>query len=114
MAWETSTRKDRLPSNWLQLRKKVFETKGRICYIVEDGYPCTAEATEVDHVVAGDDHSLENLEPICNPHHRRKSSSEGWFAMNQKKKAARKRVDKKYGWAESRPEPAEAFRHPWQ
>lgn len=113
MAWGTSDRKERLPGNWLALREEVFRTKGRRCYIVEDGYRCTAEATEVDHRTAGDDHSIENLEPICSPHHRRKSSSEGWVELHRKKKATRARVDKQYGWAESRPEPTETFKHPW-
>ena len=114
MAWSTSDRRSRLPSNCLQLRAEVFATKGRRCYIVEDGHRCTSTATEVDHRVAGDDHSLENLEPICSAHHRRKSSSEGWQAMNRKKKQARERAEKKFGWAEERPVPEGPFTHPWQ
>lgn len=112
--WEGSSRKDRLPANWLQLRQEVFAKKGRRCYIVEDGHRCTSMATEVDHRIAGDDHSLENLEPICSAHHRSKSSSEGWQAMNRKKKQARERAEKKFGWAEERPAPVQPFKHPWQ
>ena len=33
--------------------------------------------------------------------------------MNKKKKAARARAEKKYGWAEKRPEPEAPFKHPW-
>lgn len=111
--WEGSTRKDRLPADWLWRRAETFRTKGRICYVVEDGHRCTNEATEVDHRLAGDDHDLANLEPICSRHHASKSSSEGWHAMNRKKKAARARAEKKFGWAEKRPEPEAPFRHPW-
>lgn len=113
MAWETSDRKSRLPGNWLALRKEVFRVKGRRCYIVEDGHRCGAEAGEVDHVVPSGPDDISNLEPICSTHHKSKSSSEGWHAMNRKKKAARARAEKKYGWAEKRPEPKAPFKHPW-
>jgi 5-methylcytosine-specific restriction endonuclease McrA len=41
---------------------------------------CNAESTEVDHVNAGDDHSLLNLQGICQPCHGRKSAQEGQAA----------------------------------
>ena len=113
MAWETSDRKSRLPGDWIRRRQEVFKIHGRQCYVVEDGHRCTAESTEVDHVSAGDDHSMENLRPICHRHHKGKSSSEGWHAMNKKKRAARARAEKKFGWAEKRPEPEAPFQHPW-
>lgn len=114
MAWETSDRRGRLPRDWLHRRQEVFKIHGRQCYIVEDGHRCTNESTEVDHVNAGDDHSFENLRPICHPHHRSKSSSEGWQALNKKKKEARERAEKRFGWAEERPAPATPYKHPWQ
>ena len=114
MAWSTSDRRSRLPANWLQLRAEVFATKGKRCYIVEDGYRCEREATEVDHVTPSGSDDLSNLEPICSAHHRRKSSSEGWQAMNRKKRQARERAEKKFGWAEERPAPGRPHRHPWQ
>ena len=114
MAWETSDRKSRLPGDWIRRRQEVFRIHGRQCYIVEDGHHCATEATEVDHVNAGDDHSYENLRPICHQHHKAKSSSEGWQAMNRKKRQARERAEKKFGWAEERPAPVRPHRHPWQ
>lgn len=113
MAWETSSRKQRLPADWVWRRQEVFKIHSRQCYIVEDGHRCTSDATEVDHVIAGDDHSFENLRPICHRHHRAKSSSEGWQALNKKKKEAQARAEKKFGWTERRPEPEAPYKHPW-
>ena len=113
MAWETSDRKSRLPSDWLKRRSEVFKIHGRRCYIFEDGRQCTNEAEDIDHVIPGDDDSLENLRPICRRCHRAKSSSEGWQALNKKKKEARERAEKRFGWAEERPVPATPYKHPW-
>ena len=114
MAWETSDRRSRLPSDWVQRRQEVFRIHGRRCYIVEDGRPCVRESTEVDHVIPSGSDDLSNLRPICHQHHKAKSSSEGWQAMNRKKKQARERAEKKFGWAEERPAPVRPHRHPWQ
>ena len=114
MAWETSNRKSRLPANWLQLRAEVFATKGRQCHNVIDGVRCTREGLDIDHIVPSGPDTLENLQPLCRRCHQSKSSSEGWQALNKKKKEARARAEKKFGWAEKRPEPTEAFRHPWE
>ena len=114
MAWETSNRKSRLPANWLQLREEVFRTKGRSCHAAVDGLPCGQPASDVDHIVPSGSDAIENLQPLCRRCHKAKSSSEGWQALNKKKKEARARAEKKFGWAEKRPEPTEAFRHPWE
>jgi hypothetical protein len=34
-------------------------------------------ATDVDHIVAGDDHEPSNLQALCRFHHARKSAREG-------------------------------------
>lgn len=79
MAWEQSTRRQRLPKNWAQIRRQVLHRDRHLCQILlEDvGTICGELATEVDHVVAGDNHALTNLQAICTWHHRRKSSAEG-------------------------------------
>lgn len=89
MPWESdgsSARKLRLPDDWGQRRAVVLERCGGRCEIVKaNGRRCWDPATEVDHVSAGDDHSLANLQGICTWHHRRKSSREGHEAYAAKR-----------------------------
>lgn len=79
-----SRRNERLPKDWLRRREQVFRRDGRICYLCGGG-----GADTIDHIVRGDDHSLENLAPVHDniaPHcHRSKTAGEGNEAkkMNQ-------------------------------
>lgn len=66
-----SSRRERLPNDWPERRRRVLERDGHRCY------RCGAHADEVDHVEPGDDHRIENLAAICTTCHRRKSASEG-------------------------------------
>nr|WP_079083629.1 HNH endonuclease [Streptomyces antibioticus] len=87
MAWQGSTRRSRLPSNWPAIRRRVLRRDGYICQArFSEGQLCGAPATDVDHIEAGDDHSMANLRALCGWCHARKSASEGGTA------AARKRV----------------------
>ena len=71
-----STRRSRLPKNWSLIRARILRRDGLRCY---RPYPdiCSDYATEVDHLVAGDDHRDSNLRAICRPCHQRKSALEG-------------------------------------
>jgi 5-methylcytosine-specific restriction endonuclease McrA len=75
-AWTGSTRGERLPEDWATRRLIVLRRDSAVCWVC--GGP---GADQVDHKVAGDDHSLENLAPIHGvvaPYcHRYKSSREG-------------------------------------
>lgn len=74
--WASSDRKSRLPADWPARRKAVLERCGGRCEVIKkNGKRCWDTATEVDHIIAGDDHS--QLQGICTWHHRRKSSREG-------------------------------------
>lgn len=92
--WAGSSRRDRLPADWPKIRNKVLKRDGRVCHI------CHAPGADgVDHIVAGDDHSLENLAaihhnvaPYC---HRAKSSAEGGRAA-QAKRIPRSRPQEKH------------------
>lgn len=55
---------------------------------------CGAPATEVDHVVAGDDHSLANLRALCRRCHARKSATEGARAAAQARAVRRARYER--------------------
>jgi 5-methylcytosine-specific restriction endonuclease McrA len=61
--WAGSTRRGRLPGNWRAIRQRVLDRDGGVCQIRLDG--CTGWATEVDHIVPGDDHGEHNLRAAC-------------------------------------------------
>lgn len=82
--WEGSTRRSRLPADWPKRRNQVLKRDNRICHV------CRGPGADgVDHLVPGDDHSLDNLAAIhhnVEPHcHRTKSSREGGQAARLKK-----------------------------
>jgi 5-methylcytosine-specific restriction protein A len=75
--WKGSTRRERLPANWEQLRRQAHRRNPRhICHL------CGAPGGDaLDHKKRGDDHSPANLDwahdsvpPHC---HRVKSAREG-------------------------------------
>lgn len=90
--WSGSNRKSRLPANWELLRRQVGSRDGWACqWVIEiDGrrQKCLRKANEVDHIVAGDDHRLENLRCLCTYHHAKKSGREGKDAQAQRRRAA--------------------------
>lgn len=84
MAWATSDRKSRLPSNWKALRAAVMDRCGGRCeYLKKDGSRCRDKAVDVDHEIPNDDHSMSNLRGICDWHHKRKSAMEGVAARRE-------------------------------
>lgn len=93
--WADSTRKQRLPANWVALRRQRLQMDGYRCqWPVAPDVICGVLATDVDHLEAmTDDHSLEALRSLCSPHHRAKSGSEGGQASGAqaKRRAALKR-----------------------
>ncbi|PKA37888.1 HNH endonuclease [Streptomyces sp. SM8] len=77
MAWAGSTRRARLPRDWARIRRRIIRRDRACVWRMTDGSLCGAEGTDVDHIVAGDDHSDGNLQLFCSWHHARKSSQEG-------------------------------------
>lgn len=78
--FEGSDRRSRLPANWPQIRAQVLRRDGHRCqWLVpyRQQIKCGALAREVDHVVRGDDHRLDNLQALCSYHHRLKTGAEG-------------------------------------
>lgn len=76
--WSGSTRLERLPEDWSSRRAYVFERDGFRCRaLLPDGRRCINDATDVDHIIPNDDDGYSNLQSLCDPHHRAKSSAEG-------------------------------------
>lgn len=78
-AFAQTRRKERLPSDWLQRRRAVLSRDGGMCVVPK----CEAKATEVDHIVHGDDHAMSNLQSLCTEHHRVKTAYEGNWAQGR-------------------------------
>lgn len=76
--WAGSDRRERLPANWAELREAVMRRAGGRCEAIKSsGQRCPNGGRDCDHIQAGDDHSLSNLQWLCIWHHRAKSSAEG-------------------------------------
>ncbi len=98
--WEGSDRRQRLPADWDKIRRRILRRDGHRCtHRDEYGKRCEEPATDVDHIVAGDDHREANLTSLCGWHHQRKSSREGALA----KAKARRRADRKFRRTEDHP-----------
>ena len=82
MPWETSDRKERLPRDWDKRVARVKERDGWRCRkILPSGKRCprgraTGHRLEVDHRIPNDDHSLSNLQALCEEHHLQKTLRE--------------------------------------
>lgn len=73
MNWDGSTRRARLPSDW---PVRVAAVKARAHGKCEDRHHaagCDGIGRECDHVVQGDDHSLDNLQWLSTACHARKT-----------------------------------------
>lgn len=89
MAWETSNRRSRLPRDWEARRRIVIARDNGRCQATIGGVRCTSEGTEVDHIIAGDNHDLTNLRLLCEACHAWKTRGEataGRRARQQKEK----------------------------
>lgn len=76
--WVGSTRRQRLPADWHIIAARILTRDGHQCRaVLTDGTRCTERATDVDHIVRGDDHSDANLQSLCGWHHKRKTAAEG-------------------------------------
>lgn len=79
-AWQGSTRAKRLPRGWAKLRTRILERDGYRCTRTTNGVRCNQRATEVDHILRGDDHRPTNLASLCPDHHRQKTQAEATAA----------------------------------
>lgn len=93
--WNGSTRRSRLPKNWKSIRARVFRRDGYRCVIpLPNGVRCPGAAEECDHIFAGDNHDLANLQSLCHYHHSAKSGREGAAASQARKQQIANRFPK--------------------
>jgi 5-methylcytosine-specific restriction protein A len=72
--WRQSSRRERLPSNWPQLRVEALRRNPRkLCHWCR-----RPGGDELDHIIPGDDHSLGNLDWI----HGRRAYAAGLSVQN--------------------------------
>ncbi len=71
--WVNSDRRDELPPDWQQLRRQALERDEYRCQWLP---LCGELGTDVDHIIPGLDHSLDNLQTLCNRHHLIKTARE--------------------------------------
>lgn len=89
MAWQTSTRRSRLPKDW---PARVAATKARAhgqCEAQAHVPECQGVGHECDHRTAGDDHSLANLQWLSTPCHAAKTRAEARAGLDARRARAR-------------------------
>ncbi|MCC2278903.1 HNH endonuclease [Streptomyces sp. ET3-23] len=98
--WKGSSRRDRLPPDWPKIRLRVLRRDGYRCTERDQyGERCSEPATDIDHILPGDNHREVNLRALCGWHHQVKSSREGAAAQA----AARRRHSKRFRRTEAHP-----------
>jgi 5-methylcytosine-specific restriction protein A len=94
MPWSTSDRAERLPEDWeSKIQPRILKRDHFKCKIAWPG--CQVVATEVDHILRGDNHADENLQAVCERCHARKSALEG-NAAKARLKALRRRPPERH------------------
>lgn len=76
MAWSTSDRHSRLPSDWQAIRRRVRARAHGRCEAQIHAPGCDGRGVECDHIQAGDDHSLTNLQMLSHACHKAKTQAE--------------------------------------
>ena len=85
--WAGSSRHERLPNNWKQLRAGVLDRDGHRCTRIEAGARCPQVATDVDHIDRANGDSPGNLASLCAWHHAQKTAAEGNQARTRQRRA---------------------------
>lgn len=88
MAWQNSDRRAGLPRDWNRRRQRVLDRDDHRCRI--RGPKCIGKATDVDHIIRGDNHDEVNLQAACRPCHNAKTSRESNEVQTRMRKAAKR------------------------
>jgi len=98
MVWQNNNeeKRNRLPADWKTRRLRVLRRDRFACQWRErpGADVCGERANQCDHIVRGEDHWLENLQALCERHHRTKTAREGNAA-----KTPRKNTPEKFAWS---------------
>jgi 5-methylcytosine-specific restriction protein A len=79
-AWQGSTRRSRLPTDWPERRRRCFARDRYTCRAC-GGTRCGNRNLECDHIDGTDNHSLDNLQTLgADPCHREKTQAEALAA----------------------------------
>lgn len=90
MAWSTSDRRHRLPSDWTGRKARVKARAGNRCEADQHDPRCDGTGHDADHHIPGDDHSDSNLRWLNTYCHRAKTARES-AARNRATAALRRR-----------------------
>lgn len=74
--WVGSTRRSRLPKDWPVRVAAVKARAHGMCEAEQHDPECDGTGRECDHVIQGDDHSLNNLQWLSTPCHKAKTRAE--------------------------------------
>jgi 5-methylcytosine-specific restriction protein A len=93
--WSTSDRRERLPDNWEAIRRQVkTRAKGK-CQATTHAKGCGGWGSDADHIEAGDNHHLDNLQWLSRACHWAKTNREA-AARNTARAAARYRPSEQH------------------
>lgn len=84
--WNNSNRLERLPDDWPRIRMAVKRRAHGRCEAKEHSPLCDGIGTDCDHIIAGDDHSMDNLQWLSNACHKLKTSRESAERNRERKK----------------------------
>lgn len=90
MPWSTSNRRQRLPKDWPTIRARVIADAHGQCQASQHAPDCDHRATDVDHIIPGDNHTRANLQALSAACHRAKTAHES-AQRNQQRAAMRRR-----------------------
>ena len=74
--WNTSHRHDRLPPDWQRIRTEVKARANGKCQAKHHAKGCNGIGTDCDHIIPGDDNSLDNLQWLSSACHKAKTARE--------------------------------------
>ena len=86
--WDSS-RRPKDPPGWKQTRALALQRAGGLC---QASPPCLYPATQVDHIVnllSGGTHDFNNLQALCEWHHKQKTAQEAAKARGPRVKEKR-------------------------